>query len=186
MKFINRNPKIYVLSGKASSGKNLTASLMTDIYFKKNKNAISLAYASYLKEYAKNVLKWDGEEKTKPREFLQQVGVELIKKQIDSNMLINRILEDIKVYSYFYDVIIISDARFIEEISCVKDNFDNVTVIRINSDIESNLTDSEKKHITETALDNYNEYDYNIENNETVYELRNKIEEIIKEVDSYE
>lgn len=186
MEFINRNPKIYVLSGKASAGKNLAASLIEDIYFKRNKNAISLAYASYLKEYAKNVLKWDGEEKTKPREFLQQVGVELIKNQINSKMLINRIVEDVKVYSYFYDVIIISDARFIEEISSIKDNFDNVTVIRINSDLESNLTKEEKMHITETALDDYNEYDYNILNNETVYELRKKIEEIIKEVDNYE
>lgn len=184
MKFINRKPKIYVLSGKASSGKSMAASLIRDISHKNNKRAISLAYASYLKEYAKNILEWDGDESSKPREFLQQVGVELIKNQIDDHMLINRIIEDVKVYSYFYDVIIISDARFVDEITCIKNTFNDVTVIRINSIIENNLTLSEKNHSTETSLDDYDNYDYKLQNNDSIYELRKKIEKIIKEVEN--
>ena len=121
---------------------------------------IILSYASYLKMYAKEILGWDGND-PKPREFLQELGVELIKNQIDDKFLINRIKEDIKVYSYFYDVIVISDARFPDEIESIKDSFDNVTVIHL-SERDNKLTDNEKKHATEIGLDNYHNYDYEI------------------------
>ena len=179
MEFVNKKPKIYVLSGKAGSGKTLLSTMIEDIYFKKGKKSISLAYASYLKEYAKNVLGWDGNEDTKPREFLQQVGVELIKTHIDEHMLVNRVVEDVKVYSYFYDVIIITDARFEDEINYIKDNFENVSVIRVEGKRERGLTKDQKEHKTETGLDNFSKYDYVIENDGTVYDLRKKIEKII-------
>ena len=94
MEFINRNPKIIIISGKASSGKSLSANIIKE----NTNNTILLAYADYLKMYAKNISGWDGSEDTKPRELLQQLGVELIKNNINENMLINRIIEDIKVY----------------------------------------------------------------------------------------
>ena len=97
---------------------------------------------------------------------MQQIGVELIKNNIDSRMLIKRIVEDIKVYSYFYDVITISDARFPEEIETIRKNFTNVIVIHIHClENKNNLTGLEKKYATETSLDNYSDYDYNIDNN---------------------
>ena len=98
MNFTRKNPVIYVLSGKAGNGKNKIAELIKDIYEEKGAKTINLAYASYLKEYAKNILAWDGSEETKPREFLQEIGISLIKNNIDANMLINRTLEDIEVY----------------------------------------------------------------------------------------
>ena len=116
MEFINKEPKIYIISGKARSGKDTIASIIKEYYESKSKKVITLAYATYLKEYAKRITNWDGQEETKPRELLQNLGVELIKTYIDENMLINRIKEDIKVYSYFFDIIIITDARFKEEI----------------------------------------------------------------------
>lgn len=176
MEFVKKNTKIYILSGKSGSGKDTVASMIKNMI---NKKVISLAYASYLKMYAKEVLGWDGNEDTKPREFLQQVGVELIKNNIDENMLVRRIIEDIKVYSYFYDVIIISDARFPNEIDSIKANFDNVTVIHL-SDRENKLTDEEKMHATETSLNNYNNYDY-VVSESNLDDLSNTIEKIIGE-----
>ncbi len=184
MEFKNRNPKIYVLSGKAGNGKNKVASYIGSIYQEASKKSINLSYASYLKEYAINILGWDGNEDTKPREFLQQIGVELIKNKINSKMLINRIVEDIKVYSNFYDVITISDARFPEEIETIRNTFNNVVVVHIHGlEDKNNLTELEKKHSTETSLDNYNDYNYDIDNSGTLEELKEKIEKIIKEND---
>ena len=180
MEFINNKPIIYVLSGKSGSGKTKTSEIIKDIYYKKNKKSIIVSYADALKEYARNILGWTEEEK-KPRDFLQQVGVELIKNKIDSKFLIKRVLQDIKVYSYFYDVIIVSDARFIEEIECLKE-FDKVISIHINKD-NNDLTDKQKNHITEKALDNYNNYDYIIDNNDSVYKLKEVIEKIVSEVE---
>lgn len=82
------------------------------------------------------------------------------------------------MYSYFYDLIIISDARFEREIKCIKDNFKNVYTINI-SGRDNNLSEVQKKHITEISLDNYDEYDYKIKNDENVKE---KIEDILKEI----
>ena len=111
---------------------------------------------------------------------MQQLGVELIKNQIDENMLINRIKEDIKVYEYFFDIIIISDARFESEIDEIKKEH-KVTVIKIEGK-QNNLTEDQKNHITETALNNYDKYDYIIENNKTIDELKKQIQNIMEEL----
>ncbi len=176
MNFVNKKPQIIILTGKAGSGKSKTASLFINAY--KNKKAISLAYSSYLKSIAKNVLAWDGNDKTKPRTFLQDLGNKLIRK-INKSFLINRMIEDIKVYSYFYDVIIISDARFVEEIESIKSIYKKVLVIKITRDKKNNLTEKQSKDITETALDKYKLYDYIIENNGSVKKLEEKVKQIV-------
>lgn len=173
------NTKIYILSGKAQSGKNLTAKIIKEYCQKNNKKTIILAYAKYLKEYAKNITNWNGREQNKPREFLQQLGVE-IQNNIDKNMLINRIKEDIKVYEKYFDTIIISDARYINEIEEIKNNYKNTTTIRIEGK-DNKLTEKQKQHITETALDNYNNYDYVIENKTTKQNLKKQINKIMEE-----
>ena len=88
-------------------------------------------------------------------------------------------MEDVQVYSYFFDVIIITDARLIEEIETPKSLFNCIT-IRINKD-DNNLTLEQKKHITETNLDNYRNFDYVINNND-ISETKNQIINILKEV----
>lgn len=180
MDFKKHNSKIIILTGKAQSGKNASANIIKKYLEKQNKKTVIIAYAKYLKDYAKEITNWNGRETTKPREFLQQIGVELIKNQIDENMLINRIKEDIKVYEYFFDVIIISDARFESEIEEIKKEH-KVTVIKIDGK-ENILTNNQKKHITETALDNYNEYNYIIENKTTKQKLKEQIEKIMEEI----
>lgn len=182
---MNKMPIIYILCGKAQSGKSKVASIIKEIYEEKNKKCINLAYASYLKEYAKNILNWDGNEKTKPRDFLQEIGIDVVKKQIDEKMLIRRIIEDIKVYLNYFDVITISDARFKEEIEDIKTNFTNVIVIHITSD-KNDLTATQKIHITETALDDYNDYDYEIYNDKIEQSLKEKFNKIVNEVDADE
>lgn len=179
MKFIKKNPKIFILTGKAQSGKNKVSEIIKKNYQEKKLKVISLAYASYLKEYIKNITNWDGSEETKPREMLQQLGIELIKNKIKENLLIERIIDDIKVYSYFFDIIIITDARFIEEIEEIKKISNNTTVINIQGKA-NNLTETEKEHITETALDNYNLYDFKINNNSSIKELEQEVKKIIE------
>ena len=97
----SRHPKIFLIAGKAESGKDTTASFIMDNYEKKNKKCLRLAYASYIKMYVKNISDWDGSEETKPRELLQTLGTDIIRKNIDDNFFVNRICDDIRVYSYF-------------------------------------------------------------------------------------
>lgn len=179
MEFIKKNPKIYIITGKAENGKNEVAKIIKEFYENKNQKAINIAYASYLKQYAKEIINWDGNEQTKPREFLQKIGIELIQKQINNRLLIDRIIDDIRVYSYFFDIITISDARLIDEIEEIKKTNDNVTVINVYGK-ENKLTEEQKKHLTETGLDNYNNYDYKIKNDGNIELLKKTIYNILE------
>lgn len=169
-----KEPLIFVLSGKAKSGKNLIADKIENYY--KNKRCIQISYAFYLKNYVKNIYDWNGSEEDKPRELLQKIGIDLIKNKIDSNLLIRRVCEDIKVYSYFYDIIIITDARLKDEIEIPKRLFNNVVTIRIDSIYyDKKITIEQMNHITETNLDNYDKFDYIINDFDKLEEILSKI-----------
>ena len=178
MEFIKKNPKIFIISGKARSGKNEVSKLIKKYY--SNKKSITISFGHYIKDYAKRLSNWDGSEETKPREFLQQLGIELIKNKINNKLFINRILEDIEIFSYFYDIIVISDARLVDEIEILKQKYSKSICIRvIRNDYDNKLTLKQKNHLTEIALDNYNNYDFIIENDSN---LEEKIIKILKEV----
>lgn len=177
MQFIKRNIKLFAISGKARSGKNEAAKIIEEYY--KDKKCITISYGYYIKDYVKRITNWDGSEDTKPRELLQQLGIELVKNKINNRLFINRILDDIEVFSYFYDVIIISDVRLLDEIESLKEKYSNIISIRVNRDIDNKLTESEKMHKTETDLDNYNGFDYIIDNDNDVKE---KVIKILEEL----
>lgn len=180
MEFIKRNPQIFILSGKARSGKETVSEIIKNYYY--DKDVVTISFASTLKEYAKKISGWDGSEDNKPRELLQQLGVSLIKEKIDDKLLIKRVLEDIEVYSYFFDVIIITDARLIDEIESVKNKYPSDKVIRIIRDsYENNLTNNQKNHITETGLDEYQNFDYTVINKD-LEQLKKDVNKILDEV----
>ena len=176
--------KIYVISGKARHGKDTVAMDVKEIYEGKGLKVINLSYGSYIKEYAKKISNWDGTEETKPRELLQELGTDVIRKKIDNDFFVRRICEDIKVYSYYFDIITISDARFPNELEWPKKNFDNVINIRVIRDgYDSVLSEKEQKHLTEVALDEYNNYDYVIHNDGTLEDLRIKVSDVVRKVE---
>jgi len=174
MEFTKRKPKIYLISGKARSGKNEVAKIIEEYYA--DKKCITISFGYYIKDYAKRVSNWDGHEETKPRDLLQQLGIELIKNKIDSKLFIKRIIEDIEVFSYFYDVIIVSDVRLKDEIYELKEKYKDSISIRVNRNEDNNLTLEQKNHLTEIDLNNYDGFDYIIENDS---DLKKKVEEIL-------
>lgn len=172
-------PIIFIICGKARTGKNTVSDIIKNYY----KNSITFSYTKYLKEYAKMISNWDGSEENKPRELLQTLGTDVIKNQIDNKLLIRRTIEDINVLSHYKDVIIISGARRKDEIDDIKKIYDNVIAIKVYKDkLSDKLTDNENRHITETDLDDYNNFDYEINNDSNIDELRNKVYCILKEL----
>lgn len=131
MEFKKKNPVIFIVAGKANCGKDTTCELMNNNIKLKGLKSTNLQFSSYIKTYAKTISGWDGSEETKPRSLLQQLGTDIIRNEIDNNFFINRIIGDIKVYSYYFDVITISDARFPEEIESIKNNFEKVVRIKV-------------------------------------------------------
>jgi len=180
-----KESKIFLIAGKARSGKDTTLQIIKDFYEQNGKSVVKLGFADYIKNYAQKITNWDGKDETKPRDLLQIIGTDIVRNQINKDFFINRICEDIMVYKYFFDVIIISGERFTNELDIPKKVFKNVKIIEIERpNFTNELTDKQNEHITEHALENYSNYDYLIVNDGD----RKKLEENVitcKEV-SYE
>ena len=87
-------------------------------------------------------------------------------------------------YNFTSRCVIVSDVRFIEEIKIIKDNFKNVISIGvIRPNYKSDLTKEQEKDITETALDDYNDYDFKIINDKSEVELYNNTLDILKKIE---
>lgn len=184
MQFIKKEPIVFLVAGRARSGKGTISKIIFEYYIKKNQQVISSPYTKYLKKYIEEITGNKITEDNKPRELLQKISGELIKSKLNKpNFFIDRQLEDLEIYSYFADVIIIPDVRFKEEIDIVKEKYKNVVSIGvIRPNYQSDLTYEQQQDITEIALDNYNEYDYTIINNNTIEELSNTVLKILESI----
>lgn len=173
--------KIFLVAGKSGSGKGEVAKLIKTYCIENKNKAIITEFSKYLKMYAKEILGWRGEE-PKPRKFLQDIGV-TIKENMDAPLtLINRMLEDIRVYELYFDAVIISDVRYPEEIEEIKKKYKEVySIYVVNQFSKSKLSLEEQMHITETALENYGNFDVTITNDQLdklddkVYEFLNGV-----------
>ncbi len=167
--------QVILIAGKSGSGKDEVARYIKEYYNEKDKKTIITGFSKYIKLFAKEILDWDGNN-PKPRKFLQDFGAET--RENNERIFINRMIEDLKLYENYCDIVVISDVRLIKEIETLKEEVSNVYTIHIITDKSKNdLTSDEQNHITETELDNYNNFDYTIKNNfdetlkENVYKI---------------
>ena len=172
------NIKIYLLCGKARSGKNTAAKFIKEELESRNISVCEIGLTRTIKGYAKDYFNWDGNEDTKPRKLLQDLGNSIREK--NSLFHINRLCEDISILSTWFNVFIVDDVRFALEIDEIKKRFADVVSIGIEKeDYVSPLTDDTKNDITEHALDNYDNYDYKIISKDEI-DLKNKISVILE------
>ena len=179
--------KLVVFGGKANSGKDTSAEYLDRFYEEKGLKVVNIQIAYYIKMYAKQIGNWDGAEDTKPRDLLQRIGTEVIRNTIDKDFFIKRILEDIEVYSHFFDVITISDARFHREFDKIRKKFPEAYCVHVTRpNYVSRLTAKQKAHATEAEVDTYPKYDYELVNDGTLEDLEKRVKKLMKEVDKHE
>lgn len=155
--------KIYVIGGKAKSGKNTVSKIMKEYLENNNTSVCEIQITRTIKGYAKDYFGWDGNEDTKPRKLLQDLGNSIREK--NKLFHINRLCEDINVLKNAFSVFIVNDVRFPFEIEEIKKRFSDVISIGVEMEnYVSPLTAIEERDVTEHALDNYNDYDYKIIN----------------------
>ena len=176
------NKIIYLISGRARNGKGTLSKILKEEYEKRKYRVCEIQIMRTLKGYLKDYFNWDGSEETKPRKMLQQIGTDIIRDEMNLPYFhIDRLTEDIKVLSNFFDVFIVNDIRLPQEIEILKSRFKDVVSINVTrKDYTSSLNPSEQNHITELALDNYENFDYDIVNSS----LTGLTSDIIKIVDS--
>lgn len=165
--------KIFLIAGKSGSGKGEVAKLIKEFCIYKLEDCVITGYSKYLKNFARELSDWDGNDNTKPRGYLQQLGDKI--RDIDSKFFINNMMNDLRIYDKLTQNVVISDVRFPAEIEAIKLNYDNVYSIYVeNQHSQSKLTIEEQAHPTETAFENYDEFDY-ILANDTLDSLKDKV-----------
>lgn len=157
--------------------------------------------------FKESTIEYSGEITT-PRKILQKIG-ECLRDNINENIWVNALLntyipfpaiddtnspifneveEDLQgefgismsSIKKIYPIWVITDVRYPNEAEAIK----NLGGVLIRIDRNTGFTDN---HISETALDNYDGWDYVIDNNGTLENLFNQVKEIygkIREKDS--
>lgn len=179
--------EIYVLGGKAGSGKSTLGKLIKEELALLGKKPCIMQLTAPLYNYARTYFNWDGNMNNKPRELLQTLGIDIIKNKLHKpNFLLNRLYEDIEILSNNFNVFIITDARLINEFCDIRKKYKNVITIKVIRDYFDNcLSENEKEHITEIELDSYNDFDYIIKNT-GIESLKNSTKEIVNKGGNYE
>jgi hypothetical protein len=166
--------KIILFSAKAQHGKDTSASILRDIIETDGKKVLITHYADLLKFICKNMFNWNGQKDEEVRHVLQYVGTDVI-RNVNPDYWVDFISNFLKMFSQDWDYVLIPDCRFPNEIQrMIEDGWD-VFSVRVNrTDFESNLTEEQKNHISETALDNY-KFDYYIDTISDLEKLKGKL-----------
>ena len=180
--------KVILISGKAQHGKDTFAEYFTMIAESHSKKCLTIKYGDILKFVAKQYFNWNGEKDLVGRTLLQTLGTDIVRKN-NENAWINCVMEIVVGLKTEFDYVLIPDARFKNEIENWKDiNIPSISV-RVNrydnnlEPFDNKLSKEQKEHISETALDNYDKFDY-IVKNITETDLHAEASKIYKELES--
>ena len=141
-------------SGRARHGKDTSAEIIKDNLEARGYRVLVTHYADLLKFICKNFFGWNGEKDDAGRTLLQNIGTNCIRAQ-DPDYWVDFVANLIRMFPDRYDFVIIPDTRFPNEIDRISDAGFPVTHVRIvREGFESQLTEEQKRHPSETALDN--------------------------------
>ena len=159
-------PKLYLMCGKARHGKDTFSAYLKEAYENNGKKLIITQLSKYIKYYAREMTGWNLTEEDKPRALLQELGTQVIREKLGKeDLFINRIIDDVDVFSCFYDAIIISDVRLKKEVEDLRKAFPDLICVHIvRPNFDNGLTEEQKNHKTEIDLDDYDKFDVNIVN----------------------
>lgn len=174
--------KIICISGKAQHGKDTTATILSSALENRGNKVLTFHYADLLKYLCKQYFNWNGEKDEAGRTLLQHVGTDVVRVK-EPNYWVNFAKDFLKLFENEWDYVLIPDCRFPNEVEVMKSNFDAIHVRVVRPNFDGPLNDEQKKHSSETALDNY-PYDELITNNSNVLDLEVNIIDLAKRIDN--
>ena len=152
--------KIILISGKAEAGKDSAA----QYWQKKLSKTCVLHFSDYLKYICKEYFGWNGEKDVVGRTILQYVGTDLVRVKYNKpTYWVERVCDVVEFASEQYDYFIVPDCRFPDEIFTTLSRFGNENVLSIRVERnghENKLTPDQRKHESETVLDNFKYFSY--------------------------
>ena len=152
---------IVTISGKAEAGKDMCAGIMREALVASGRTALIIHQADYLKYICKTYFGWDGVKDNKGRTLLQEVGTNLVRAKYP-NYWVDATMRTVLILEHMYEFFLIPDCRFPNEIDVPRNaGFDVASVLVVRTDHVNSLTEEQREHPSETALDNY-DFDYRV------------------------
>ena len=140
------------ISGQAQHGKDTSAQMLKEELTNRGYSVLVIHYADLLKFICKNFFGWNGEKDERGRSLLQYVGTECVRKK-DPDYWVDFVANLVRMFPNKWDFVIVSDVRFPNELSRIADAGFPATHVRIvRPGFDNQLTDAQKKHKSETAL----------------------------------
>ena len=168
------------ISGKAQHGKDTSAQILKEELDKLGKKVIIVHYADLLKFICKTYFGWDGNKDETGRTLLQRVGTDVVRAQ-EPDYWVDFVISIVRLFPDEWDYIIVPDCRFPNEIEALKKAGYPTTHIRVvRPNFDSGLTDEQKAHASEIALDNYS-FDYALLNT-SMSNLHSSIDNTIQKI----
>ena len=166
--------KVVCISGHARAGKDTTAEMMKkELENEWNHKVLTIHNADLLKFMCKSLFGWNGNKDENGRHILQYVGTDVVRKQ-DPDFWVSFIIKVLKLFPNEWDYVLIPDVRFPNEISELKKAGFDVLHVHINRQTENDLTEEQRNHPSETAL-NHTIPDETIENNGNLNDLNKRV-----------
>lgn len=178
-----------IISGKAGSGKDTVAQFMKKELEKHGKRVLVIHYGDAVKWVLRDFFNWDGKKDAVGRTLLQMVGTDIVRARHPNfwTGIVVGLIQAFEPTSNF-DVAIIPDARFPNEVDISLENLKNCVSVRIertNEDgtpwINPILTEDQRKHPSETSLDVF-AFDYIVHNDEGLDTLRESAQTLLKDL----
>lgn len=155
---------LFMFSGKAGVGKTFSSEFVVSELSKLDYNAAKISFAYGVKKIA-TLMGWNGVKDQKGRRLLQGIGQ--VGRMYDENTWVADTINRLDNAPLIYDVVCIDDVRFPNEYTYVRDTqpLFKPVLIRIESKDREILKGTPEAHeISEIALDNYELFDYVVQN----------------------
>lgn len=179
------NNLVFTFSGSAGSGKDTAARMLVEYLRKNNVKVLEFAYADFLKAICARNFGYDDSDKENGRVILQTFGTD-IARALDPIIWVETVFNMIDVMRDVYDVFVITDARFENELQPHPWRMGYpIFNIMVKRDVkEDRLKDDAKDHVSEELgkTTNLSRFHYVIDNNKTLEDLQKKVEEVYSDV----
>lgn len=177
-----------IISGKSGSGKDMIAQFMKEELAKHGQKALIIHYADAVKWFCRDFLDWDGKKDEVGRTLLQMVGTDIVRARHPNfwTGIVVGLIQAFEPTSNF-DIAIIPDARFPNEVNISLENLKNATSVRIERTVNGEpwvnpvLTEDQRNHPSETSLDIF-AFDYVVHNDEGLDLLKESAHTILKDL----
>ena len=175
------------LGFKARAGKDTVAAHLVNNY-----SFIQESFAYPLKEYIGREIcgfndkqlygAWketvDPEWEMTPRQMLQLIGTDALRKVVHDNFWVIPMKRKLKEHIRNGRHVVISDVRFLNEVSMIRSL--NGLLVKVDRTNLDKITGFEK-HSSEFQLESYDAWDFKLDNNGTLDELYHNVDEMMKQ-----